>query len=616
MLQQLQETKKRVSLLIFATAGYLAVFILALIIFHAELLKIFRIACQQISLPFTFALLMMVPIFLAAVYFCVKLQHLYEQGANNLSEAESLVSKKSVELENARNDLVKFREQLLLALQTGKISIFKWNLQTGRIEFTQTEFANPEHFDQRQLTIKLFKRALHPEDREDVMSKLAKFVNGSADQFDVDCRIKFESKSYRWFHLIGRIVERSKTGVGLLLVGILEDITELKARESALQQSQKLEAVGQLAGGIAHDFNNMLQAITGYAELVKLSLSNEDENQWIIDQLIEAAVRSQKLVRQLLTFSRMSQETRENLDINKTLTELATMLKRLLGGRIELKTELAEGLPYVVANAGQLEQIIMNLCLNARDAISGDGRIFIKTDEVKLDESFCVNNPWARAGHYARITVADTGKGISAENLAKVFEPFFTTKGVGKGTGLGLAIVYGLIQKHDGFVHLTSKAGRGTCFEIYFPVSQVMDELKTRTTEVITQNLEGTETILLAEDSELVRNFAGRTLRRAGYNVIFACDGQDAVEKFSENLDLIDILVFDIVMPRMTGKGAYEEIQKIRHNVPVVFCSGYHEEILDTGFYTNFNGTFLPKPYKTNDLLQRIRSLLDKRAQA
>lgn len=612
MSQYLQEPTNQAVKLIAAAAFYLTALVIGVVFFHSELYAIFSLVCQQIPISAIFFLGLIMPFFLAALYICLRLQRFNDRLVLQLREVEDSVTAKTAELENTRNDLLKLHEQLLLALQTGKICIFKWNLQAGSMEITQTESANSDRFRQRQVSVRLFKRSLHSEDRDEVMSKLAKFISGSTDQFDVDCRIKLQSKNFGWFHLIGKIVERSSTGIGSLMIGILEDITELKARESAMQQSQKLEAVGQLAGGIAHDFNNMLQAISGFAELVKLSLSADDQNHWVIDQLIEATIKSQSLVRQLLSFSRMSQETRETLDVNKILSDLIVMLRRLLGIRIELKTKLAEGLPYITANAGQIEQIVMNLCLNARDAIPGDGQIVIKSEEAKIDEAFCLKFPWAHSGHFVKITVADTGKGIAEENLKKIYEPFFTTKGVGKGTGLGLAIVYGLVQKHGGFIHLTSEPDHGSTFEIYIPVSRIMSELKARTFEVIKENLEGNETILLAEDSELVRNFAGRTLRKAGYNVIFACDGQEAVEKFGEHSDSIDILVFDIIMPRMTGKVAYEEIQKISKNVPVVFCSGYHEEILDTGFYTNFNGIFLPKPFKTNELLKRIRILLDK----
>lgn len=562
-----------------------------------------------------FLSILVLPLFYLVFYYYVKLARINDQLARDRSDLELTTATRTIELEKVRDDLLKNREQLLLALQTGKISIFKWDLKNERIDFSQHIIPGLESLKKKQLSIRFFRRMLHQDDRDEVMTRLAKYVSGSADEFNVDCRLRIDRENYSWFHIIGKIVERSATGIGLSMVGIMEDITELKAREASLQQSQKLEAVGQLAGGIAHDFNNMLQAIIGYAEMIKLSMTEEDENFSAIELLIQAAVKSQALVRQLLTFSRMSQETRENLDLNKTLAELVKMLKRLMGDRIELVTDFADKLPYIVGNAGQLEQVILNLCVNARDAMGDNGRIVISTRETQIDQSFCFENAWAHAGHFVVITVADNGPGIPEENRKKIFEPFFTTKGVGKGTGLGLAIVYGVVQKHEGFINLVSEMGVGTEFQIYLPVSKMIEELKLQGTSDSGVTLEGTETILLAEDAELVRNFAGRMLRKSGYNVIFACDGQEAVELFEKHQDEIDILVFDIVMPRMTGKVAYEHIKKIRSSVPVVFCSGYHEEILDTGFYSNFNGTFLPKPYKTNDLLLRIRSLLDKDVQ-
>ncbi|GAB4282851.1 MAG: hypothetical protein Kow0029_28630 [Candidatus Rifleibacteriota bacterium] len=551
------------------------------------------------------------PMFIMVYHYLLKLHKINDELIEHRNQLEVMVARRTLELERARDDLIKNREQLMLALQTGKISVFKWNLRAEVIEFTQTMLQDLEKYKNTRFSTRFFRRSIHPEDRDEVMRKLAKYISGLSDQLNVDFRIKIDGGNWRWFHLIGKMVERSSTGIGQFMVGIVEDITELRSRENALQQSQKLEAVGQLAGGIAHDFNNMLQAIIGYAEIVKMSLPEDDENHDCMEMLIEAAGKSQSLVRQLLTFSRMSQEIQETLDVNRAIEEYVEMLKRLLGPQIELVTDLAEGLPYVKANSGQLEQVIINLCVNARDAMNGKGRIIIRSEEVKLNESFSFENPWARAGHFVKFSVIDNGPGIPKEYLKRVFEPFFTTKEVGRGTGLGLAIVYGIVQKHDGLVNIESTPGKGAEFQVYLPVSDVMKELKARTSVEVDERLEGEETILLAEDSELVRNFAGRMLRKAGYKVIFAVDGQEAVDKFKANQGQIDILVFDIIMPRMTGKVAYEKIKAIAPDIPVVFCSGYHEEILDTSFYADFNGCFLPKPYKTADLLKSIRKILD-----
>ena len=552
------------------------------------------------------------PLFYMVFHYLNKVAAINLELRENKNTLEDTVTSRTAELEKARDELLRNREQLLMALQTGRISVFKWDLKLEQIEFTRTMVKSWEKFQQTRFSTRFFKRYIHPDDKNEVMRKLARYISGSADEFIADFRLKFQSGNWRWFHAIGKILERSKTGIGQIMVGIVEDITELKTKEAALQQAQKLEAVGQLAGGIAHDFNNMLQAISGYAEMIKMSLEEDDENQDCIDLLIEAAKKSQALVRQLLTFSRMSQENKENIDVNLSLEDAISMLRRLIGSNIELKTNLGQDIPFIYADAGQFEQIILNLCVNARDAMENQGTIHISSEEVRFNESFCFENPWAKSGHFVKVSVKDNGPGIPKKHLRHVFEPFFTTKEVGKGTGLGLAIVYGIIQKHKGFLHLASEIGKGTEFQLYFPASDIMAELKARTNLEIHKKLEGEETILLAEDAELVRNFAGRMLRKAGYKVLFAVDGQDAVEIFEANKDKIDILVFDIIMPRMTGKQAYEEIKKIRSEIPIVFCSGYHEEILDTEFYTDFKGGFLPKPYKTAELLSKIRELLDK----
>jgi CheY-like chemotaxis protein len=287
------------------------------------------------------------------------------------------------------------------------------------------------------------------------------------------------------------------------------------------------------------------------------------------------------------------------------------MVSRIIGGSVELEMEFADSLPYINADKGQFEQIFINLIVNARDAVNGNGKILVSTKSVDLLESFCVENSWAKPGKYVAISVEDSGPGIPKENRSKIFDPFYTTKEVGKGTGLGLAIVYSVTSKHNGFVRITESRFKGARFDVYFPVSQLTSELSSRTDENLSKEYEGNETVLLAEDSELVRNFAGRMLRKNGYEVIFATDGLEAVEKFIKNKSIIDILVFDIVMPGQTGKAAYEEIKKIAPNIPVIFCSGYHEEILDTKFFSNFNGAFLAKPYRSVDLLSRIRSIMD-----
>jgi signal transduction histidine kinase/ActR/RegA family two-component response regulator len=557
-----------------------------------------------------FALLGLPFLFVGFLYL-VRLDQWNEDLIRYKENLEISVANRTLELEKARDDLIQSREQLLMALQTGKIAVFKWNLGAELIDFTQTMSSELEKFESPRMSSREFKSKIYNADRKLVFSKLASYVSGHLDELNISFRFKFSEENYRWLHLIGRIVERSSTGIGQVVVGIVEDITELKNRETAMQQSQKLEAVGQLAGGIAHDFNNMLQAIIGYAEMVKMSLKDDDDNKDCIDSLIEAANKSQTLVSQLLTFSRMSREIKETLDVNLMLEDYITMLERLLGEQIDIVTEFGSGLPYVVADSGQLEQVIINLCVNARDAMNGKGRIKIKTEKVKINQRFCSENPWAKPGHFVKISVKDNGPGIPPKELKKIFEPFYTTKEVGKGTGLGLAIVYGVIQKHNGLLNLKSELGKGAEFEIYLPASDVLREIKSRTSVEVDESLEGEETILLAEDSELVRNFAGRMLRKAGYKVLFAVNGKEAVEQFKRHKNDVDILVFDIIMPEMTGRSAYEKIKELGGDLPVVFCSGYHEEILDSAFYADFNGRFLPKPYKTADLLRNIRKLLE-----
>lgn len=518
--------------------------------------------------------------------------------------------KHTLEIEEYIVDLENLQRQLLLALSSGEMSIFKWKFKEKIIEITRPNKHNRFKIKNNKLRIEKLKKLIHPDDEARVSKQLALYISGCSDAFSEEFRARFHSND-RYYSVTGKIFEKNNSGVGKSMVGTIKDITNVRLAELETQRNQKLEAIGHLAGGIAHDFNNMLQAISGYADMIKMSLDEDDENIEIIDLLLQAANKSKTLVGQLLTFSRMGKEKSDSIDIRKLLSEMGNILNPLLGENIKLNISLSDYIPYVSVNRVQLEQAIMNLCINARDEMPDGGKISISADEQTISTSFCVDNKWAKPGTYARITVTDTGPGIP-ENISKhIFEPFFTTKEVGKGTGLGLSVVYSVIQKASGFINLKTAIGKGTTFELYIPASEIIEELKVRANDEIKSELTGDECVLLAEDTDLVRNFICKILRKSGYEVLPAKDGKEAVELFKKHQSKIDILVFDIRMPNLSGKEAYEEITKIRTNIPVIFCSGYHEEILDTDFYINFSGAFLPKPYKNHELLKKMRSLLD-----
>jgi len=387
------------------------------------------------------------------------------------------------------------------------------------------------------------------------------------------------------------------------------DITEQVEMENQLRQSQKMEAVGQLAGGIAHDFNNLLQAIHGYTDLSINDLPPEHPVQGNLGQVIKATSRSESLVRQLLTFSRRESIKPEYIDLNEIIGSLIKIVSRVIGEHIELQVVPGHNLKNIYADPGQIEQILMNLCVNARDAMPEGGKILIETRNTILNNEYCENHTWAREGEYVLFSISDTGTGIPIEIRDRIFEPFFTTKQIGEGTGLGLATVYGIVKQNDGLINIYSELERGTVFKIYIPASDRKTE-KSKETKKDISDITGSETILLAEDEIQVRELAVKVLEKAGYKVLVAQDGESAIELFKKEKDRIDLAILDVIMPGKSGKVVSEFIQKINPDLPVIFCSGYSKNYLGADFEPSKNVNILQKPIGPTDLLKAIRALL------
>ncbi|HPJ35818.1 MAG TPA: PAS domain S-box protein [Spirochaetota bacterium] len=398
--------------------------------------------------------------------------------------------------------------------------------------------------------------------------------------------------------------------------GVLEDITERKNTEDEkkrlevqLRQVQKMEAVGQLAGGIAHDFNNVLTAIIGYGNLLSRRITGGDEkSEKYINEMLSAADRAANLTKGLLAFSRKQVMEPEPLRINEIVQKMMKLLSMLLTEDIAMETFLTEADPVVMADVTQIDQVLLNLVTNARDAMPGGGKLVIETRLAEIDDAFISMHGFGTKGHYALLSVSDTGAGMSAEIRDKIFDPFFTTKDIGKGTGLGLAIVYGIVKQHEGFISLYSEEGHGTRFLIYIPV------INSGTEEKYVQPLEvtgGSETILIAEDNAGPRSLIKEILTGEGYTVMEAEDGEMAVSMFRENCNNLDLVVMDVVMPEKNGFDAYREISSIKPDVKVLFMSGYTGEIiLDKGLNENeFN--FISKPFSPTQLLIKIREIFD-----
>ena len=390
---------------------------------------------------------------------------------------------------------------------------------------------------------------------------------------------------------------------------VAQDLSERHHLEQQLRQSQKMEAVGRLAGGVAHDFNNLLMVIKGHAELLLNILPPSEPSSRKIEQIDRAVDRASALTRQLLAFSRMQVLQPRVMNLNGVVEEMGKLLPRLIGEDIELVIRSSEDLGAIRADASQMEQVIMNLAVNARDAMPGGGRLFIETSNSELDSTYSAIHPIVRQGKYVLLSVSDTGTGMNAETQAHIFEPFFTTKAQGKGTGLGLATVYGIVKQSGGFIWVYSELGRGTSFKIYLPrVDQPVERLGgTRATPEAPR---GTETILLAEDEQDVREVAREFLESGGYTVIEARDGAEALKSVEKHDGAIDLLVTDMVMPGMTGQELSARLLRNRPDIRVLYMSGYSERAAADSTRGDSSVRLLSKPFSRWALLRAVHEIL------
>jgi len=388
------------------------------------------------------------------------------------------------------------------------------------------------------------------------------------------------------------------------------DITERKRLEEQLLQSQKMESLGTLTGGIAHDFNNILTAIIGYGSLLKMKLKDNEPLHYTVEQILSAANRAASLTRGLLAYSRKQILNPRPVNLSEIVGKVERLLERLIGEDIELKTILTDSEVTVLADAGQLEQVLMNLATNARDAMPHGGYLYIETRRLDFDEESAKSHGLEKPGPHALVQVTDSGEGMDEKTRERIFEPFFTTKGVGKGTGLGLAMTYGIIKQHAGSIEVSSEEGKGATFSIYLPIVNMSPA------EDLTGELPpiagGTETLLVAEDDETVRNLSSSLLQQFGYTVIQARDGEDAVNKFMENRDRIDLLILDIIMPKKNGKEVYAKIKIFSPGIKALFVSGYTADIMHEQGLLEEGFNFLLKPVPVNDLLRKVREVLDR----
>ena len=394
-----------------------------------------------------------------------------------------------------------------------------------------------------------------------------------------------------------------------VIVENFQDITDRKQLEEQLNHARKMEAVGQFAGGVAHDFNNILTAIIGYGTLLQMRFPEGDPSRAKVDQILGAAERAAELTRSLLTLSRKRVVELQPLRLNDCVSGMEGLLSRLIREDIEFRTDIAEEPLTVMGDKTQMEQILINLVTNARDSIPDGGVVTLRLTSMEMDEGFVDSRGFGERGMYAVLMVADTGSGMDEETRERIFEPFYTTKGIGKGTGLGLAIVYGIAQQHNGFVEVLSEQGKGSTFLVYLPLIEGECPEKPGSDEA--EYRHGTETILLAEDEEAVRELVRSVLEDYGYTVLAADNGMEAVEKFREYRANIDLLIFDVIMPKMNGKDAYDEIRKVAPGARALFMSGYTGDILNNKGIMDEGLSFIAKPVAPGILLKKIRTILD-----
>jgi two-component system cell cycle sensor histidine kinase/response regulator CckA len=468
---------------------------------------------------------------------------------------------------------------------------------------------------EEELLSRPFWEIVHPEDREKALDSYSKRLSGRATPEVYSFRVVGKGGDVRWAEINVMPIEYEG---GPAVLCFLRDITDRKRAEEEvaqlqdqLRQAQKMEAMGRLAGGIAHDFNSLLTVIHGNAQLVAMELREGDPLKGLVDEIRDASMRASGLTRQLLAFSRRQPLEMRVVDLNGLLLGIEGMLRRIIGEDIEVVFRLQEGMGRIKADPGQLEHAVVNLAVNARDAMPQGGRLTVETADVELDEAYARTHLSVEPGPYVMLSVTDTGSGMTPEVKERLFEPFFTTKGPGRGTGLGLAAVYGMVKQSGGHIFVYSEPGHGTTFKIYLP--RVEEPAQIAKGPLAERRLpSGSETVLVVEDDAAVRELAVRILKGLGYEVLEAASGEEALGVCKAHGGHIDLVLTDVVMPGMDGRVLVQSLKEVHPGAKAIFMSGYtdnvilHHGILEEGM------NFIHKPFTVEGLGRKVREVLDK----
>jgi two-component system cell cycle sensor histidine kinase/response regulator CckA len=539
-----------------------------------------------------------------------------------LVEAERLEAVRAVETIRATTDALRAseterhgaehalrmaEERMRFALDASGVGIWEGNPRTDDFYWSETQEGMhglaPGTFER---TFDASLACVHPNDRDEIRRSVDRAVRERKDVV-LEYRTIWPDGTEHWIRATGHNTF-NEAGVVERAIGVAVDVTQQRLLEDQLRQAQKMDAIGQLAGGIAHDFNNMLTAIMGYGELVLSDIPDGDPRRNDVDEILKAGQRAAMLTHQLLAFSRKQILSPRVIHLTDVVSGVTPMLRRLLGETVDLRTTMSD-IGRVKADVGQVEQVLMNLAVNARDAMPDGGRLTIDTADVVLDEGDAARRG-LHPGPHVMIAVTDTGHGMDAATQRRVFEPFFTTKPKGQGTGLGLATVYGIVKQSGGYLSVSSAIGRGTTFEMYLPRTDEIEE-GAQPGPIDKHTHRGTETILLVEDEDLVREFVSRALRQCGYTVHAVRESREALDFADTYRDEIHLILTDVVLPGMSGPAVTAQVVRRHPESAVLYMSGYaddaivHHGVLDAHLW------FLPKPFSVDALAKKVRDVLD-----